>query len=73
MMELMNTFSLELNEQRRREIALDDMRAIRAERGSSWTRQAAGIALMTAGRWLEGTPSATSLSPATARASGDCA
>jgi hypothetical protein len=72
MMELMNELGLELNEGRRREVALDDMRALRAPRGSSWTRQAAGNALVALGGWLEGSPSTTSLSPATAKISGDC-
>ena len=73
MMELMNDLALELNESRRRELALDAMRAVRASNGG--LRRSAAVALVAAGQWLAGDPVATDRQPSPAQkmqVSGDC-
>lgn len=52
MMELMNQQALEIGEHRRREVALDTMRAARASRGT--IRHATGTAVMVLGRRIYG-------------------
>ncbi len=73
MMELMNDLALELNESRRRELALDTMRAVRASSGG--LRRSTALALVAAGHWLAGDPAAEDRQPSPApkmQASGDC-
>jgi hypothetical protein len=74
MLELMNDLALELNESRRRELALDEMRAARASGGG--LRRSAAHALVAAGEWLSGdlvAPDRQSSSPAPKmQVSGDC-
>lgn len=76
MMELMNDLGLELNEVRRREVALATMRAAHA--GNGGVRRSAALALVAAGQWLAGEPSEKPLRPSPAAAapnmqiSGDC-
>jgi hypothetical protein len=52
MMELMNDISLELNEERRREVVSDTMRVARA--ANRLLRESAAVALVTTGQWLSG-------------------
>ena len=72
MLELMNGVALELGAERRREVALESMRAARAFENR--LRQAAGAALMAVGEQLAGQP-VDGDRPAAARSlqtSGDC-
>jgi hypothetical protein len=73
MMELMNDVALELNESRRRELALDTMREVRAPNGG--LRGSTALALVAAGQWLAGDSVATDRQPSPApkmQISGDC-
>jgi hypothetical protein len=73
MMELMNDVALELNESRRRELALDTMRAARASNGG--LRRTTALALVAAGQWLAGERFAADRQPSPApkmQVSGDC-
>jgi hypothetical protein len=72
MLELMNDLALELNESRRRELALAEMRAARASGG---LRRSSALALVAAGQWLAGDPAAADVQPSPAprmQVSGDC-
>ena len=72
MMELMNDLALELNESRRRDLAMDTMREVRAYNGG--LRRSAALALVAAGQWLAAdTAEETRLSPAPKmQVTGDC-
>jgi hypothetical protein len=73
MMELMNDVALELNEERRHELALDAMRAARAANGG--LRQSTALALVAAGQWLAGDSPAQDRQAANLpkmQVSGDC-
>jgi len=73
MMELMNDLALELNESRRRELALSTMSDAGAANGG--LRRSAALALVAAGQWLAGDTVATDRRPSPApkmQVSGDC-
>lgn len=72
MMELMNDLSLELNEERRREVALDTMHAAHAT--NDVVRRSVAFGLVAVGQWLATEPAAE-LEPSPARSmqvTGDC-
>jgi hypothetical protein len=73
MMELMNDLALELNESRRRELALSTMSEVRASNGG--LRRSTALALVAAGQWLAGERPVEDRQPSPAprmQVSGDC-